>query len=78
MAIAVGSAGAAAGFIFVALFLGGSLRVFDFEWLGLFPLIAGLGSSILWRHSLGRVSRSMLIAGLSFLALWTVAAIVAN
>jgi hypothetical protein len=75
LAIALGGVGAAAGFIFVGLFLGGNPRVFDFEWLGLVPLIAGLGGAILWRHSHGRLSRSRLIAGLSVLALWTAAAI---
>jgi hypothetical protein len=74
MAIAVGGAGAAAGLLFVALFLGGNPRLFEFERLGLAPLIAGLGSAILWRHGHGEVSRSKLIAGLSFLALWAATA----
>jgi hypothetical protein len=76
--IAAAGAGAAAGFIFVGLFLGGTPGVFDFEWLGLVPLIAGLASAMLWGHSHGNVSRSKLIAGLSFLALWTTAAIMAH
>jgi hypothetical protein len=76
--LAAAGAGAAAGFLFVALFLGGDLRVFDFEWLGLIPLLAGLASALLWGHSYGRVSRSRLIAGLSFLALWTAGAIMAH
>lgn len=71
-------AGAAAGFLFVALFLGGDPRVFDLEWLGMIPLLAGLASAMLWGHSYGRVSRSRLIAGLSFLALWTASAILAH
>jgi hypothetical protein len=76
--LAAAGAGAAAGFLFVALFLGGNLRVFDFEWLGLIPLIAGLADAMLWGHSHGRVSRAKLIAGLSFLAVWTAAAIMAH
>jgi hypothetical protein len=75
---AAAGAGAVAGFAFVALFLGGNLRVVDFEWLGLVPLIAWPSSGILWRYSRGRLSRSELIAGLSFLALWTAAAVVAH
>jgi hypothetical protein len=76
--LAAAGAGAAAGFLFVALFLGGNLRVFDFEWLGLIPLIAGLADAMLCGHSHGRVSRAKLIAGLSFLAVWTAAAIMAH
>ena len=73
--IATAGTGATAGFLFVALFLGGDPRVFDFEWLGLIPLFAGLASAMVWGHRHGHVSRSKLIAGLSFLALWTAAAI---
>jgi hypothetical protein len=76
--IAAAGAGGAAGFLFAALFLGGNLRVFEFEWLGLIPLFAGLASAMLWGHSQGRVSRAKLIAGLSLLALWSAAVIMAH
>jgi hypothetical protein len=72
------AAGAVAGFLFVALFLGRSLRVFDFEWLGLIPLFGGLAAAMLWGHSRGHFSRAKLIAGLSFLAVWTAAAIASH
>jgi membrane-associated PAP2 superfamily phosphatase len=76
--IAAAGASATAGFIFVALFLAGDPRLFDHEWLGLVSLIAGLGSGMLWGHSRGQVSRSKLVAGLSCLALWSAAALIAN
>jgi FtsH-binding integral membrane protein len=70
--------GAAAVLWFAALFVGGDSRVLSSEWLGLMALLAGLGASVLFGHSRGKIKRSTTIAVLAALALWTTITVTAR
>ncbi len=63
---------AASGLAFVALYLGGA-PLASYDWLGLVPLIAGLGGAVIryWRGGhLSGVGAALAMSGLTFWAGW--------